>query len=63
MKTYIINAIAGFLFGAGFILVFSESDYSLGITALSKLAGFVSMYLGYRGFIKTHPELEDNETA
>lgn len=59
----VITIIAAVLLTAGFILVFSESDYSLGITALSKLAGFVSMYLGYRGIIKTHPELEDNETA
>lgn len=59
----VITIIAAVLLAAGFILVFSESNYSLGVTVLSKLAGFVSMYLGYRGLIKTNPELKDNETA
>lgn len=54
-----ITAAALIIMGAGFIAVFSESDYALGVTALAKIAGFAAMYGGYKLLLKAKPELND----
>lgn len=64
MKKNIITALAITLIVAGFLLVFSESDDSLAVVILSKIAGLGAMYAGYKGLLTVKPELNnDNETV
>lgn len=55
----ILTAAALLIMGAGFIAVFSESDYVLGVTAIAKIAGFAALYGGYKLLLKAKPELND----
>lgn len=63
MKKNIFTALAITLIVAGFLLVFSESDDSLAVVILSKIAGLGAMYAGYKALLTVKPELNnDNET-